>query len=188
VQQGKKESCVSSTKKFTEVPGEFIERHRGQGQGVQRGDGSADLRNVDQEWIKWSARLQPQHLFGGRSSSSTSTASSGTSSTPSSPGVERASSSSSESVSSATEAHLFAQRTLVVLPCETEIDASDGRPRARIQALRDESAHVRSAGPFHADHFEYDKSRMSWHIICGIIQTQNQSAMYFTDVLRGAQH
>jgi hypothetical protein len=21
-----------------------------------------------------------------------------------------------------------------------------------------------------------------WHIICGIIQTQNQSAMYFTDV------
>jgi hypothetical protein len=78
--------------------------------------------------------------------------------------------------------HLFAQRTLVVLPCETEIDASDGRPRARIQALRDESAHVRSAGPFHADHFEYDKSRMSWHIICGIIQTQNQSAMYFTDV------
>jgi hypothetical protein len=34
------------------------------------------------------------------------------------------------------------------------------------------------------DHFEYDKSRMSAHHLW-IIQTQNQSAMYFTDVLAG---
>jgi hypothetical protein len=33
---------------------------------------------------------------------------------------------------------------------------------------------------------EYDRERLSWHIIMGIIQTQNLSAMHYTEVLAGA--
>jgi hypothetical protein len=36
------------------------------------------------------------------------------------------------------------------------------------------------------ERIEYDKERLSWHIIGGIIQTQNLSAMHYTEVLSSA--
>jgi hypothetical protein len=33
---------------------------------------------------------------------------------------------------------------------------------------------------------EYDRDRLSWKVILGIIQTQNLSAMYYTDIFTAA--
>jgi septum formation topological specificity factor MinE len=157
------------------------------------GTGSADLRYVDQEWIKYDLLVYSPSISSGVSFvaehfdcvvgylvNSRFT-----------PGVETG------------LQQLFRVRQLkdggmylfvhnarpgVVLPCETEeIDAllTDDLMLASKHFVTNQltfEAQVR----FDTDHFEYDKTRMSWHIICGIIQTQNQSAMYFTDILAGA--
>jgi hypothetical protein len=36
------------------------------------------------------------------------------------------------------------------------------------------------------DRVEYDRDRLSWKVILGIIQTQNLSAMYYTDIFTAA--
>jgi hypothetical protein len=195
LQQGKKVVCCSSTKKFTEVLGEFISERLPDARVkvYNAGTGSADLRNVDQEWIKYDLLVYSPSISSGVSFvvehfdclvgylvNSQFT-----------PGVETG----LQQLFRVRQLrdggmHLFVHnaRPGVVLPCETEeIDAllTEDLVLASKHFVTNQltfEAQVR----FDADHFEYDKSRMSWHIICGIIQTQNQSAMYFTDVLAGA--
>jgi hypothetical protein len=195
LQDGKKVACCSSTKKFTEILDEFIAERRPETRVkvYNAGTGSADLRHVDQEWVKYDLLVYSPSISSGVSfvAEHFDCVVGYLVNSQFTPGVETGLQQLFR-VRQLRDGDMFLfvhnARPGVVLPCETEeIDAllTEDLVLASKHFVTNQltfEAQVR----FDTDHFEYDKSRMSWHIICGIIQTQNQSAMYFTDVLAGA--
>lgn len=195
LQDGKKVACCSSTKKFTEILDEFIAERRPETRVkvYNSGTGSADLRHVDQEWVKYDLLVYSPSISSGVSfvAEHFDCVVGYLVNSQFTPGVET----SLQQLFRVRQLrdggmHLFVHnaRPGIALPCETdEIVAllTEDLMLASKHFVTNQltfEAQVR----FDTDHFEYDKSCMSWHVICGIIQTQNQSAMYFTDVLAGA--
>jgi hypothetical protein len=193
---GKRVVCCSSTKKFTETLEEFIaERKPDTLIKVYNANtaGSTDLRNVDAEWIKYDLLIYSPSISSGVSfvAEHFDCLVAYLVNSQFTPGVETG------------LQQLFRVRRLkdggmylfvhdtrpgVKLPCSMEEIETLLSQDISLVAKHFVSnqltffSQIRISG----ERIEYDKDRLSWHIIGGIIQTQNLSAMHYTEVLAGA--
>jgi hypothetical protein len=190
---GQKVACCSSTKKFTEMLATFIAtRKPGAVIKVYNASvaGGTDLCNVDAEWVKYDLLIYSPSISSGVSfvESHFDSVVAYFVNSPFTPGVETALQQLFRVRQLTTGAmHIFVHNTRpnVVLPCTgDEISSllSDDVSLVSRHFITNQLTfftQIRVNG----EKVEYDRDVLSWQIVMGIIQTQNLSAMYYTDVL-----
>jgi hypothetical protein len=192
LQGGKKVVCCSSTKKFTEVLGRFI-ADRSPNSVVRvynSSTASDDLRNVNTEWIKYDLLIYSPSISAGVSFETQhfDCLVGYLVNSPFTSGVDKALQQLFRVRQLNTgEMRLFVHNTQpgVQLPHTVE----DITPLLSSDVSLVSRYFVSTQLSFFAQvkvtptTVEYDRERLSWQIILGIIQMHNSSAMFFTDTL-----
>jgi hypothetical protein len=194
--EGKKVVCCSSTRKFTETLAEFIGERRPEtvvkvyNAGTS---GGTDLRHVDTEWVKYDLLVYSPSISSGVSFvarhfdclvaylvNSQFT-----------PGVETGLQQLfrvRQLKDGDMNLYVHNTRSGAKLPCSVEeIEPLLSQDIALVaKHFVSNQLTFFSQVRINGSRVEYDKEKLSWHIIMGIIQTQNLSAMYYTEVLTKA--
>jgi hypothetical protein len=190
---GQKVACCSSTKRFTETLATFIAARKPDAvvkvYNANTGGGT-DLSNVDAEWVKYDLLIYSPSISSGVSfieSHFDSVVAYFVNSTYT-PGIENGLQQLFRIRQLKSGAmHLFVHNTRpnVTLPHTVEEIStllSDDVSLVSRHFVTNQLAFFTTVR-VNGERIEYDKDLLSWQIVMGIIQTQNLSAMYYTDVL-----
>jgi hypothetical protein len=189
---GQKVACCSSTRKFTDMLAAFIAERKPDAvvKVYNAGVPATDLQRVDTEWVKYDLLIYSPSISAGVSfvESHFDSVVAYFVNSQFTPGVETALQQLfrvRQLKSGAMHLYVHNTRSNVSLPCSTEEITS---------LLSDDISLV--ARHFIANQLtfftqirvnggkiQYDKELLSWQVVMGIIQTQNLSAMHYTDML-----